>query len=892
MTDLLPRTAPRPDQPTSSTRGFWPLRDLPVVGWLVAAVVVALFHQWIPATRWLLLHLVLLGAAGHAILVWSRYFADTLLRGPSTLRREQSLRLGLFNLGVLTVVIGVATDHWSVTLAGTLPVVTAVGWHVVSLARGLRQRFRSRFSATLHYYLAAGSLLPVVAVLGVWLATGPGDPTDTRVRIAHAGVNVLGWVGLTVLGTLVTLWPTMLRTRLAAGAEAASRRALPLLLVGIGLVAVAAWADLPRMVALGLLVYLGGVLVLVRPMLSVAFTKPPASFPTWSVGAGVLWLVGLLLTMSTRIAVGGEWADVSQALAQATPFLAAGFVAQVLLGALSYLVPVVMGGGPSVVRALDRALDTGGALRVTLANVALLWCLLPVPSVVRVVASVLVLGAFASFIPLLLRAVRLRRTARTDPADRRGPAASRRPRGQNTGLAAVGVAVAVLAVAVGGAVDPAALGQARSAAAGLAPTGETVEVEVVAKDMRFTPDRVEVDAGDRLVITLRNEDAGDVHDLVLGTGADSGRIAPGEQTVLDVGVVGRDLEGWCSVVGHRQLGMVFSVEAVGAPAAGDAVDASDAAGSSDSHNPGDPGGSHGGQPASGSTADGSGEPGVDVTTYDPRLPPPPKGRVHRRTFRVTEQQMEVAPGVEQEVWTFNRTAPGPVLRGRVGDRFVITLVNDGTVGHSIDFHSGVRAPDKVMRTIPPGESLTYRFTARRAGIWMYHCSSMPISAHIANGLFGAVVIDPPDLPPADREYVLLQSEQYHGVEGSSADLEGLAAERPDRVVFNGYPDQYDRAPLTARTGDRVRIWVLDAGPNRASSFHVIGGQFDRVYDEGGWRLGDASGPARSGGSQVLPLLAAQGGFVELQLEEAGDYPFVSHIMIDAERGAHGILRVR
>ncbi|CAB4965765.1 unannotated protein [freshwater metagenome] len=875
-------SANRSDAPAAGTRGFWPIRDLPVVGWLLAAVIVALVHQWVPEPRWLLLHLLLLGAAGHAILVWSRYFADTLLRGPATPRREQSIRLATFDLGAVAVTIGVALDGWLLVLAGAVAVALAVTWHVASLAQGLRGRFRSRFAPTVHYYLAAGALLPVGATLGVWLARGLTDPLDARVRIAHAGINVLGWVGLTVLGTLVTLWPTMLRTRLAEGAEKASRAALPVLVVGIALVAAAAWADQPRVVAVGLVTYLAGVLVLARPMVDAARVKPPGSFPTWSVGAGVLWLAAMLAWVSVRIAVGGQWDDGSTALHDAAPFLAAGFVAQVLLGALSYLVPVVLGGGPAAVRAANRALDSGGALRVALANGGLLLCLLPVTSVVRVVASVLVLGALASFVLLLLLAVRSRHRGTATPAS------AERPRGQNTGLAAVGVALAVLAVAVGGAVDPAALGTASSADAGVAPTGRTVEVEVVAGEMRFTPDRVEVAAGDRLVITLRNESAGDVHDLVLETGADTGRIAPGEEAVLDVGVVGRNLDGWCSVVGHRQMGMTFDVEvaggdpdASGGDAAGDAADTAEPAGHEDH-----------GHDASGAPISSAGEPGPGFAAYDPVLPPLAPGRVHRRTFRITEQQEEVAPGVTQEVWTFNGTAPGPVLRGRVGDRFVITLVNDGTMGHSIDFHAGVRAPDDVMRTIPPGESLTYRFTATRAGVWMYHCSTMPMTAHIANGLFGAVVIEPPGLPRVDREYVLVQSEQYHGADGAVADLDKVAAEEPDAVVFNGYPDQYAREPLRARTGERVRIWVLDAGPSRASSFHVVGGQFDTVFDEGAWQLGSRSGPARDGGAQVLPLLPAQGGFVEVVLDEPGDYPFVSHVMVDAERGARGVLRVR
>jgi nitrite reductase (NO-forming) len=470
----------------------------------------------------------------------------------------------------------------------------------------------------------------------------------------------------------------------------------------------------------------------------------------------------------------------------------------------------------------------------------------------------------------LLLAVRAARRAKaTAPGSRPAP----RPRGQVAGLATSGLAVVTLLVAVGVAVDPAAVGRpvrAVSAAAGVAATGATTTVRVQAHDMRFTPDSVTVPAGNRLLIVVTNTDDADVHDLVLETGTDSGRLAPGESARVDVGVVGRDLDGWCSVVGHRQMGMVFAVHVARAdPAASPQPDEA----GSEHHDPA-------------TAPDPHGQPAPGWTARDATLPPLPAGRVIRRTFVVRDVVREVAPGVTQRLWTYDGTAPGPVLHGRVGDRFVITLVNHGSMGHSIDFHAGSLAPQRPMRTIAPGESLVYRFRATRAGVWLYHCSSMPMSAHIANGLFGAVVIDPPGLPPVDRSYVLNQSELYLGAPGGEVDVDKIAAERPDLVVFTGYADQYDHAPLAARVGERVRVWVLDAGPNRPTSFHVVGGQFDTTYAEGAYLLRD--GP---GGAQTLGLQAAQGGFVELTFPEPGDYPFVSHVMIDAERGAHGLFRV-
>ncbi len=692
----------------------------------------------------------------------------------------------------------------------------------------------------------------------------------------------------------------MLRTRMAPGAERAARWALPVLATSVVVTAGGALLGSRATVVLGLDGYLAGLGLVAVPFLRTALAKRPSSYPTWSVLCGLAWLVGSLAAMVVGIALAPSWQAADERVTWLTPFLAAGFGAQVLLGALSYLVPMALGGGPHAVRAANTVLDRGGALRIVLVNGGLLVAVLPVPSIVRVVATTLVLGGLATFVPLLVMAIRASRKAKSADAPVPAPAVppagqvrrpaspdGERPAGQVTGLAATGLAALVLAVAVGVALDPASLTGTRTlaaASAGVVATGETRTVEVEAKDMRFTPATIEVPAGTHLVIELTNTDDADVHDLVLDSGVDSGRLAPGASATLDVGVVGRDVEGWCSVVGHRQMGMVLTIVATGV----DAVQASEGGGHADhAHGPGEDE-----EPAAEPEGDAADDldhmsaPDDGFVAHDAELPPLEEGRVHRRTLTVTEVEREVAPGVTQRLWTYNGAAPGPVLHGRVGDTFEITLVNDGTIGHSVDFHAGALAPDRPMRTIAPGESLVYRFTAQRAGIWMYHCSTMPMSAHIANGMFGAVVIEPEGLPPVDRSYLLVQSELYLGPQGGVVDTAKLQAEQPDAVVFNGYANQYDARPLPARVGERVRVWVLDAGPNRPSSFHVVGGQFDTVYFEGSYLLRGGDG-----GSQTLALAAAQGGFVELAFPEPGRYPFVSHVMVDAERGAHGLFDV-
>ncbi|MEU5942794.1 multicopper oxidase domain-containing protein [Micromonospora sp. NPDC047548] len=435
------------------------------------------------------------------------------------------------------------------------------------------------------------------------------------------------------------------------------------------------------------------------------------------------------------------------------------------------------------------------------------------------------------------------------------------------GGAAVGLALVLVAVLVGVAAQRVSDGAPAPAAAdAVAPTGHTTTVTVVADGMRFHPDLIDVPPGDRLVIELVNRDHRR-HDLVLDSGAKTPLIARGGTARLDAGVIGAATQGWCSLPGHRQAGMTLQIKLTGAVAAGSRTG-----------------------PAGPTTPrlDPMADPGAAFVARDAAAPATPPGRLHRRELHIREVQREVAPGVRQRLWTFDGSVPGPVLRGRVGDTFEITLVNEGTMDHGIDLHAGAVAPDVVMRPIDPGQRLTYRFTATRAGIWMYHCSTMPMLHHIGNGMYGAVIIDPPDLPRVDREYVLVQSELYLGPDGEPGDLAKMQAERPDAVVFNGYSAQYAHRPLPARAGERVRVWLLDAGPNRDSSFHVVGTQFDAVYREGRWE----SRPTDPGGAQVLALAPAAGGFVEMVFPAPGHYPFVSHAMVDAERGARGAFEVR
>ncbi|MGH3417540.1 MAG: multicopper oxidase domain-containing protein, partial [Actinocrinis sp.] len=228
-----------------------------------------------------------------------------------------------------------------------------------------------------------------------------------------------------------------------------------------------------------------------------------------------------------------------------------------------------------------------------------------------------------------------------------------------------------------------------------------------------------------------------------------------------------------------------------------------------------------------------------------------------------------------------------VLHGRVGDVFTVHVINTTTMEHSIDFHAGQVAPQAMMKPIRPGGELTYQFTAEHSGIWMYHCGTAPLIQHVAMGMYGAVVIDPPTLPATAASLVMVQSELYLGAGGGVPSMGRLLAAEPDFVVFNGYPNQYTYAPIHVRAGQRVRIWVLDAGPSEPSAFHVVGVQFDTVFKEGAYQL--TPGNAAHGAAQELDLQPGEGGFVEFTPPAPGTYTIIDHRLADAQRGAEGTL---
>jgi nitrite reductase (NO-forming) len=885
-----------------------------VPAWLAATVVFTVLHRVVPSSGWLLVHLLLLGAVSTAILIWSQHFADTLLRRKALGHRiSLGLRLGAHTVGAVLVMSGIVAGWFPVVLVGGILVGLNALVHAVVIVRQSRGAMPGRFAPLVRYYVASAVMLTGGVVLGVLMARldGGGEAYE-RLFIGHLGLNLLGWVGLTVIGTVALLWPTVLHTRVE-GATVAAGHTLAVLVGGLGFVAIGCLTDLRLVAALGVLVYLAGLGRVLWEGVGHLRRAPAVGFAGCSLGAAQVWFALCTLGFGIQVAVAPSWTAAAAGLETLVPYFAVGFALQILLGALSHLVPVVLGGGPAALKATAAELDRGGLVRVVLVNGALALSLLPVSSSLTVALSLLIVATLAGFLVLFTRALRINRRVRTLPMVRIAPGERTPPaaRPRTTGRMLAAASVLLLTVTAGILVDPTSVGLptvvtsagSSAAGAGVTATGNTTTVAVDMIDTRFVPDRIEVPAGDELVITLTNHDDM-VHNLVLETGLVSESLDPGATVSVAAGVIETSLAGWCSIAGHRLLGMELNVVVVG-------VDGELAAGGAGSGSGSDLGSatdtddpamteldasahSRHDAPAGGDSAahdlDPMAAPSAGFVALEAALPPATAATVHRRTLIVRNVETEVAPGATQMLWTFNGTAPGPALRGTVGDVFEITLVNRGTVGHSIDFHAGAIAPDEVMRTIRPGETLVYTFTATRSGIWLYHCATMPMSVHIANGMFGAVIIDPPGLADVDREYLVVQSELYLGPQGGEVDALKVRAQDPDLVVFNGYANQYAARPLAAMAGETVRIWVLAAGPNLGSAFHVVGGQFHTVFKEGDYLLKDG-GSSGTGGAQVLDLAAAQGGFVELTLDQAGDYPFVTHAMSDAEMGARGILTV-
>lgn len=900
---------PRPHRRTTQIK-----RNAVVVAWIFTALVLLAgkyAQLWPNLDAWAPLHAALLGALGSAITIWSAHFADTLLHRPAWGGALMlNGRLGLHSVGAALVITGVCINSQIVVGMGASCVAVSATLGVVAMVVQKRRAVAARMAALVDYYICSLSYLMVGALAGwsIKYFDFKGQAAwSNRMYLAHVPIMVLGVLGITVLGTLVVLWPTMLRTKMEPAAPRQAQRALPGLALAVALIAFSGlWRPLAGM---GALLYLLSAVAVVAPLWRTGVRKGVTNYAGLSTAAALAWLAWCVI----RLGVGVSYAandDAARAVAHGLRLaVVGGFALQILLAALSFLTPVMLGGGPAMSRLTHAIMDRYTWWRITTINLCLALACLPLPPAVRGVTGLSAALAGAYFFVAAGQAIQARRkgdtsaappstvtltkaassasgaaqtaaaapTATEQSAGATGATQTPDRRGALAGLVTAAVAV-VAGASASSTQTPGGLiglgsGQGSASAGG---SGQVVNANITISGMSFVPSSVDVPVGATLRLTLKNTGS-EVHDLVLATGQTTGRLAVGESKTITVNNVREPIAGWCSVAGHRAMGMVFDVKVAGVS-------------SNTSHS----GHQHSASSQS-AQVDLNWQPPSYFKAHDARAPrPQAPGTVHRHTLRVSEITAQVGAGVTQKRMTYNGGVPGPVLRGQVGDHFEITLVNDGTMSHSIDFHAGVLAPDKPMRSISPGQSLQYNFTATRSGIWLYHCSTAPMSVHLAAGMHGAVIIDPPGLSQVDHEFVLIQSEIYLGPEGGATDEAKVAAKTPDLMAFNGMAFQYKYRPLQVSAGQRVRFWLMDAGPSLPCTFHVVGGQFDQVFYEGAWTLGgpDQIGARWSGGSQALNLGPCQGGFVEFVPPQAGHYTFVTHAFADMEKGAVGVLQVQ
>ena len=272
----------------------------------------------------------------------------------------------------------------------------------------------------------------------------------------------------------------------------------------------------------------------------------------------------------------------------------------------------------------------------------------------------------------------------------------------------------------------------------------------------------------------------------------------------------------------------------------------------------------------------------------------------------THKIIEIAPGVKFSAWTFGDQVPGPTIRARVGDkiRFSMTNRSDEPVPgvqltaapmmHSMDFHAAMVSPQDKYRSIAPGQTIEFDFTLNYPGIFMYHCGTPMILEHIAAGMYGAVIVEPRNGYPTkvNREYVIVQSEFYAKLDPGGRKVDGaplyvldgdrLRTSQPSHTVFNGVHNGMVKKPLPAKPGERVRLHVLNVGPSKTSSFHVVGTILDRV-----WFEGNPDNQFR--GMQTVLLGSSNSATVEFMIPEAGAYIMVDHHFANASQGAIGLI---
>jgi nitrite reductase (NO-forming) len=378
-----------------------------VLAYLAAGGVVLALGDRVDLGGWLALHLVLLGAASNAIVVWSEYFAAALLHTTPAGERAALARTVALNAGIVAVLVGVPSGRSALAAGGAALAGVVVLVHGLALAGRVGRAQPGRLSGTVWFYVAAGAALLAGMGMGLWLAGGVAGSAEAylALRLAHAHLNVLGWVGLAVIGTQFTLWPTVLRTRMVPGLERAVRWSLPPLAAGLAVAAFGLAARHQPTALAGLAGYAAGLGIALVPFVRTALGRPPRTAAAWMLGAGMAWLVVAVAGDLVALAGSPRVVELDGRVARLVPAVVAGFALQTLTGALSYLLPVVFGRGAWGNRRLTGILELAWRARVAAVNLGVL-ALVAAPGGAMATAGWWLTGlGLGSFVPLAVAAL-------------------------------------------------------------------------------------------------------------------------------------------------------------------------------------------------------------------------------------------------------------------------------------------------------------------------------------------------------------------------------------------------------------------------------------------------------------------------------------------------------
>ncbi|MDO4929141.1 MAG: cupredoxin domain-containing protein [Corynebacterium sp.] len=524
----------------------------PVTIWMIIFVICTALYPVFPDYRWLLIHLFTLGALTNSIMLWSQSLTEKFLHQPlaEETRIWQVRRFWILNFGIALVIIGQLLErvweyNWTITCTGSLIVGLSLLYHAIYLGRQYLHADRTqRFAPAVLAYIASATFLPLGAIGGSIMSIYPRGMWHDRIVLAHMICNVLGFVGCAAVGSLSLLFPAVWRTQ---APKTPIRLELVLMIAGVLTAALGALIDAPDLLAFGLGTYLLAILLAAWQWAQCITNvlKDPRdriTFSSLAVAAAPLWLIGGISSVI--------WSaiDTNTVATIELPSLhfVIGFAGQLLIGVMSYLLPSNIGGGPAATRTGLLMYDRAGILRSTLFNLGMLVWMFSTNNTLNLIVAVLTIGSLGVFLLLTPFAVRAQLGV---IRKQREPATA--PQHPAWWQAIGGVAI-IVAVMFGTG------GMASGSMPGFTSTDDVTTVEIEAGDMKFTPADVSVPRGTKLRLVIHNVDDM-AHDLHIEIGANTKRVAPGDTVELDVGQIDKDLDGWCTIAGHRSKGMEFHI---------------------------------------------------------------------------------------------------------------------------------------------------------------------------------------------------------------------------------------------------------------------------------------------------------------------------------------------